>query len=471
MGIVESVKEKKKGLLVVPEFPKDTFWSYKHILPFIKAKAAYPPLGLLTVAAYFPDYDFELVDFNVKHLSNDELREKIDSSDFVFASAMGVQSQSLAYILENASKGSKTPWVVGGSLASTFREHIFYGEGKPDSILRVGLDMLVFGETNKRSIDQLVNWLDTNPTHSDAKLSEIIPDQVKKGSGYLMDETLFLPINVPTPRWDLIKFDDYRTAMIQTTAGCPSRCDFCEIINFNGGFIRAKNDKSIRNELQGIYDAGYRGAVFTVDDNFIGDIALTKKILKTFIDFQREHNYPFNFFTQASVNLGIDENEELLAFMKYAGFSAVFLGIETPNKEILKKMRKMNNLKVDLEDVVKKIHKQGIEVYAGFIYGSDGDSHSTAKQLVKFVKKTNIFSAMVARLTPIPTTTLYEKLKKQGRLVPDLVNENNSSRLHFKPEMGEENMQKGFSYILRKLYAPHHAYGRILKSLKEINPH
>src|SRR6185503_16878152 len=201
----------------------------------------------------------------------------------------------------------------------------------------------------------------------------------------LNDRSIFKELgHAPPPRWDLIDIRDYRALMMQTTVGCRFRCDFCDIIQFNGGFTRPRTLGSVRGDLEAMLALGYHGGVFTVDDNFVGNPQAIESILHVMIEFQRDHDYPFSFYTQASLDLGSAKLAHLLPLMKAAGFSEVFLGIENPDPAALNRMNKKQNTKVDIAATVQTIQRAGIEVMAGFIFGSDEDTVETADAIRVF---------------------------------------------------------------------------------------
>jgi radical SAM superfamily enzyme YgiQ (UPF0313 family) len=469
---------RKKGLLLVPEFPADSFWSYRHIMRYISRKAAFPPLGLLTFAAYLPEeWDLELVDLNVGAPSPGRLRAKMAEADALFITAMSIQKESLVRVLSGPAQGLDVPRVLGGAFASSYRDEILEPRSESDQILHEGLDVLVWGEAYA-SIGALLSWLDSRPAHDARAPRLLIPAsvaQVESGSrAYLNDRSIFRPLDeVPLPRWDLIRPGDYQSMMIQTTAGCPFRCDFCDIIQFNGGFNRPKAPVAVRRELQAILATGYRGCVFSVDDNFIGTPAATSEILDAMIAFQREHGYPFSFYTQASVNLGAPKLRHLIGKMKQAGFDAVFLGIENPDEDALRRMNKKQNLKVDVPETIAAIQASGIEVYAGFIFGADSDEPTAVDRIVDFVKRTRIFTAMAGMLTPVPHTPLWARLRSEGRLQPAEYSGNNTDdRVQFIPlKMTEEEMKQGIHSILSRLFDPSESYRRALDMLRSVQPH
>ena len=467
----------KKALLISPAFPDDSFWSYKHVIRYAGRKAAFPPLGVLSFAAMMPEnWDFELLDMNIRHWSRRTLRKKFEQADVVFAGAMNIQRDSLVELLEGPAKGTDTPWVLGGPMASTYRDTVLQPTTESDQILHDGLDLLVWGEAGPW-IDDLIKWLDEHPKHSEGTPHLLIPERVlqePEGSRkYLLDKEIFKPLdNLPAPRWDLIDVMDYRAMMIQTTAGCRFRCNFCDIVQFNGGFARAKDKAGVIRELQSIYDSGFRGSVFTVDDNFVSEPEAMEAILDGMIEFQRKNDYPFNFFTQASVDLGKESLDYLVPLMRQAGFTAVFLGIENPDPAALKEMNKIQNVKTRPADTVAKLQQQGIEVFAGFIFGTDGDTLQTADSIVDFVTDNGIFSSMTGKLTPMPHTPLYVDLKEQGRLLGGVDARNNiDETAQFEPLMGTKQLHDGFNHILATLFDRKALYGRARDVLDRVDLH
>jgi radical SAM superfamily enzyme YgiQ (UPF0313 family) len=389
---------------------------------------------------------------------------------------MNIQGESLAELLNGPARGTDTPWVLGGPLASTYRDTILQPKTAKDHILHDGLDFLVWGEATPW-IAPLNAALEAQPQHSAATPRLFIPERVLEepdgSSKYLRDETIFKTLeNVPVPRWDLLDVGHYRSMMLQTTAGCRFRCTFCDIVQFNGGFARAKDQAAVSRELQAIYDTGFRGGVFTVDDNFVSEPAAMESILKAMIEFQRMHAYPFTFFTQASIDLGKESLAHLLPLMKQAGFMAVFLGIESPDPDALKAMNKIQNLKTVPQQTIARLQRQGIEVYAGFIFGSDADTPQTADSIVDFVKDNGILSAMTGKLTPMPHTPLYVELRRQGRLIEDGNASNNiDDTLQYRPLMGQADLQAGFNHILTSLFNRQAIYERARGVLERIDMH
>ncbi|MGH7571495.1 MAG: radical SAM protein [Gemmatimonadota bacterium] len=475
----EAFDHPKRGLLISPEFPWNSFWSFRHIMPMVGKKAAFPPLGLITFAAFMPpNWQFELIDLNVERPSDEDLRERIASADAVFTSAMSVQKRSLVELLSGPARGLDTPWVLGGPYPSSYRDQMLEPRNASDAVLHEGLDMLVWGEGGQwvEAINRLLH--EDLARHRDSTPVLLIPAAIARqepGSRKeLNDRSIFQELErTPPPRWDLLDIHDYRSLMAQTTVGCRFRCDFCDIIQFNGGFTRPKTIESIREELEILFHLGHRGGIFTVDDNFIGNPDAIEIILEEMIEFQREHDYPFSFYTQASLDLGSPKLQHLLPLMKQAGFNEVFLGIENPDPDALRAMNKKQNMKVDIAATVERIQSEGIEVMAGFIFGGDEDTPSTADAIADFAKQVAIPTAMAGMLTPVPHTPLAERLREEGRLIEAEFSGNNSDdEVQLVPKrMTPDEMQTHYYRILESLFGPGEIYRRAGDLIDRLNPH
>jgi len=420
-------------LLVYPRYP-NTFWSFKHILKFVSKKAAFPPLGLLTVAAMLPrEWKKRLVDVNVNELKD----EHIEWADMVFISGMVVQKRSAQEIINRCNAKAKTV-VAGGPLFTThykqFRgvDHFVLGEGEVTI-------PLFLKDLNKGKPRHIYN-------------SKERPDIT----------------STPVPLWSLINLNDYATMPVQYSRGCPFNCEFCDIVIMNGRVPRTKTTEQVLNEIQTIYNAGWRGAVFIVDDNFIGNKVKVKKMLPMLIRWQKEHKYPFTLLTEASTNLA-DDNE-LMQMMSAANFGKVFLGIETPNVESLKECNKMQNVTRNLEDSVRTIQQNGMQVQGGFIVGFDNDTENIFESQIRFIQKVGIVTAMVGILSAFPQTRLWHRLKAEGRLVSDATGENTDGSVNFIPKMGKENLVRGYKKILATIYSPKHYYRRISTFIRNYRP-
>lgn len=424
-----------KVLLVYPENP-DTFWSFKHALKFIYKKAAHPPLGLLTVAAMLPaQWEKKLVDMNVSVLKDKDIKW----ADYVLISAMVVQKESVRETVDRChALGKKV--VAGGPLFTTDYED--YDD----------IDYLVLDE-------------------GEVTLPLFLADLEKGEPRHIYTSTERPDITrTPVPMWSLIKIGRYVSMNIQYSRGCPYDCEFCDIVSLNGRNPRTKTKKQVLQELTALYDIGWRSSVFIVDDNFIGNKKKLKdEILPAIIEWHRQRNYPYTFFTEASINLADDD--ELMRQMVEAGFDRVFIGIETPNEESLIECNKLHNKNRDLVASVKKIQGFGMEVQGGFIVGFDNDPASIFHRQIEFIQKSGIVTAMVGLLNAPRGTRLYERLKKENRLLKDMTGDNTDCSLNFTPKMNREMLISGYKQILNTIYAPKQYYARITTFLKEFHPH
>jgi len=423
-----------KILLVYPQYP-DTFWSFKHALRMISKKAASSPLGLLTVAAMLPnEWQKKLIDMNVTSLTDDDLKW----ADYVFVSAMVVQKDSVKEVLTRCEKlGAKV--VAGGPLFTSEYEEF------------EGVDHFVLGE-------------------AEITLPPFLED-LEKGCAqhiYTSDERPDIS-KTPIPLWSLINMKKYSTMNIQYSRGCPFDCDFCNITILNGHKPRTKDRDQMLAELDALYYQGWRGGVFIVDDNFIGNKKkLKKEILPALIKWAEERKYAFALSTQASINLADDE--ELMRLMVKAGFNQVFVGIETPNEESLAECNKLLNKGRDLAGLVKKIQNHGLQVQGGFIVGFDSDPVSIFKSQISFIQRSGIVTAMVGLLNAPRGTRLYQRLKKENRLLRGSSGDNTDCSLNFIPKMNYETLINGYKHIVSTIYSSKQYYERIKTFLKEYKP-
>ncbi|MDD5018060.1 MAG: DUF4070 domain-containing protein [Eubacteriales bacterium] len=421
-------------LLVYPEFP-DTFWSYKHALKFISKKAVYPPLGLLTVAAMLPEnWEKKLIDMNVAPLQESDLVW----ADLVFISAMSVQCESVNRII-TACKKAGVGIVAGGPLFTACHE-------KFDSV-----DFLVLNE-------------------AEATLSLFLEDLDKGCPKHLYTSDEWPDISkTPGPLWELIDMKKYSAMNIQYSRGCPFNCEFCDIVVLFGHKPRLKSTKQVIDELQALYDFGWRDSVFFVDDNFIGNgEKLKKEVLPAIIGWSEQNGYPFSFHTEASINLSDDI--VLMQLMVKAGFDMVFIGIESPHEESLAECNKYQNKGRNLIECVDKIQKQGLEVQGGFILGFDNDPDSIFDTLIWFLQHSGIIVAMVGLLNAPRGTKLFQRLKKEKRIISDFSGDNTDFSMNFKPKMEYNKLIKGYSKVVETIYSPKYYYKRIMQYLKKHDP-
>jgi len=423
-----------KILLVYPQYP-DTFWGFKHALKIISKKAAYPPLGLLTVAAMLPDeWQKKLVDMNVTGLTDEDLRW----ADYVFISAMVVQTDSVKEVTARSNRlGVKV--VAGGPLFSMRHDEF------------KGVDHFVLGE-------------------AEVTLQPFLAD-LEKGVARHIYESNERPdiTKTPIPMWSLINMSKYSAMNIQYSRGCPFNCEFCDITVLNGRTPRTKDKDQLLAELDALYYNGWREGMFIVDDNFIGNKKKLKaEILPAIIKWRQERRYPSALHTEVSINLADDE--ELMKLMVEAGFNRVFIGIETPNEASLAECDKLQNKNRDLAASVRKIQNYGFEVQGGFIVGFDNDPLSIFKSQINFIQKSGIVTAMVGLLNAPRGTRLYHRLKQENRLLKGMSGDNTDGSINFIPQMDYETLINGYKHILNTIYAPKQYYERVRIFLKEYKP-
>jgi len=423
-----------KILFVYPQYP-DTFWSFKHALKFVSKKAAFPPLGLLTVAAMLPgDWQKKLVDMNVTRLTDEDIRW----ADYVFISAMTVQKESVKEVVARCQiLGVKI--VAGGPLFTAGFEEFD------------GINHFVLGE-------------------AETTLHPFLEDLEKGCARHVYASNERPEINAtPTPLWSLIDMKHYSSMNLQYSRGCPYDCEFCDIIILNGHTPRTKSKERLISEMDALYERGWRGSLFIVDDNFIGNKKKLKaEILPALIEWREKKKYPFALSTEASINLADDE--DLIRLMVAAGFDVAFIGIETPNDESLVECAKYQNQNRDLVASVKKLQQFGMEVQGGFIVGFDSDPESIFQTQVDFIQRSGIVTAMVGLLNAPTGTRLYQRLKGEGRLLDSFSGNNTDFSLNFIPKMDYNRLIRGYKYILDTIYSPREYYERIRTFLQVYVP-
>ncbi|MBD0328283.1 MAG: B12-binding domain-containing radical SAM protein, partial [Pyrinomonadaceae bacterium] len=342
-------------LLVYPIFPK-TFWSYEKILELVDRKVLLPPLGLVTVAAILPqEWEFKLVDRNIRPATEEEWAW----ADVVIFSAMIVQKQDLLDQIQEAKKRGKLV-AVGGP----------YPTSVPHEVENVGADFLILDE-GEITLPMFIEAIKRGDTSGTFRATEK-PDVT----------------STPIPRFDLLELDAYDMMSVQFSRGCPFQCEFCDIIVLYGRKPRTKTPAQLLAELDYLYELGWRRGVFMVDDNFIGNKRNVKLLLKELKVWMAEHKYPFRFDTEASVDLAQDA--EMLELMVECGFSAVFLGIETPDEDSLQMTKKFQNTRSSLTEAVETIIRAGLRPMAGFIIGFDGEKAGAGDRIVRFAEQAAI---------------------------------------------------------------------------------
>lgn len=421
-------------LLVYPKIPI-TYWGFQHALKFISKKAAFPPLGLLTVAAMLPErFEKKLIDMNVETLKDRDILW----ADYVLISAMVVQKDSVRDVLQRCRKaGVKT--AAGGPLFTS--EYELFDD----------VDHLVLNE-GELTMPEFIRDLELGePKHM-----------------YTSSEWADMRLT-PVPEWGLINTKKYASLNIQYSRGCPFSCEFCDITKLFGHIPRTKDKKQLLEELDAIYNTGWRGEVFFVDDNFIGNKGkLTGNILPAVTEWMEKHHNPFRFLTEASINLADDET--LMNMMVKAGFYDVFIGIETPDEKSLTECKKNQNKNRDLISSIKKIQQFGLEVQGGFIVGFDNDNPTIFNRMISFIQESGIVTAMVGLLNAPKGTSLYQRLQREGRITTEFSGDNTNFTMNFIPKMDKNLLVKGYESIVSTIYSPKHYYERVRKFLSSYSP-
>jgi len=418
--------DKPLMLLVYPEVP-DTYWSYKHALSFVGKKALMPPLGLATIAAMIPDhYEIRIVDLNVERLSDRVLKQ----ASLVLLSAMIVQAKSFARLVKRCNRMGVAV-AAGGPFVTSCADTIN------------GLDYRILGEAEE-VFPRFISDFDAGRAESTYR-AEKRPDLCE----------------VPIPRFDLVKMKLYDALPIQFSRGCPFDCEFCDIVSLFGHRVRTKSAEQFIAELDAAYAMGFRGSLFVVDDNFIGNRRAVKHLLRSLVSWQIAHGRPFSFCTEASIDLAGDD--ELLDLLTAAGFNMVFVGLETPEPESLVAAGKLQNLRRDVLESVRRIQSRGIEVTGGFIIGFDSDTAEIFDLQIDFIRRLAIPTAMVGLLTALPRTKLYDRLESAGRILHRASGNNtHDGALNFVPRLPARVLVDGYERVLKTIYSPAEYFERCL---------
>jgi radical SAM superfamily enzyme YgiQ (UPF0313 family) len=422
-------------LLLYPLFPK-TFWSYDHFMEMADLKASIPPLGIITVAALLPEeWTIRFFDRNV----NPESEADWEWCDLVILSSMLVQQDDFHSLIRQAvSNGKKV--AVGGP----------YPTSIPDAALDSGAHYLILDE-GEITIPLFIDAIEAGEERGIFRAAEK-PDVSTS----------------PVPRFDLLKREDYLMMAIQFSRGCPFNCEFCDIITLYGRKPRTKDIDQTLRELQTLYDLGWRGSIFIVDDNFIGNQRNVKLLLRSLIPWMEEREYPFTFLTEASVNLA--EDEELLELMAKAGFYGVFLGIETPDQDSLKMTGKNQNTRSPLTVACERINQAGLMIYAGFIIGFDSEKPGAGQRIQEFIEATSIPQPMLGILQALPNTALWNRLEKEERLLGIMGAGEQNTLMNFVPTRPIAEIAHEYLDALWAMYEPTAYLNRCLQHCLNITP-
>lgn len=419
-------------LMIYPRFASDSFWVYTSACEIVGARYPTAPLGMITVAAMLPPaWEIRLVNRNTEDLVEGDL----DWADMVFTGGMLFQQADSLRIIEMAHAKGK-PVAVGGpdvsSHAHQYRTADFQILGEAESSIH---EFIAAWESGKRQ-------------------------GVFEGPKFQADVT-----TTPIPRFDLLKFDQYLYIGVQFSRGCPFTCEFCDIIELYGRVPRTKTTEQMLAELDALYALGYRGHVDFVDDNLIGNKKAVKAFLPHLKTWLEEHDHPFEFSTEASLNLADDD--ELLRLMSEANFFAVFVGIESPDTETLKQMKKKQNTRRNIAESVHRIYAHGIFVTAGFIVGFDSEKGSVAQPMIDLIEEAAIPVSMVGLLYALSSTQLGRRLATEGRLHAghdvQVTGDGDqcTAGLNFETLRPRVEILSDYKRVLETVYDPAHFAGRL----------
>ena len=407
------------ALLIYPEHPP-TYWEMKATYEIVGKKASFPPLGLLTIAALFPpEFNLRLVDLNVAPLQDADL----DWADIAFTSTMLAQRVSLQLVIDRCNRAG-VPVVAGGPHPTSFHDEIS------------GVSHFVLDEVEEifpQFLQDLASGVPKAMYREPRK-----PDVTR----------------TPIPRFDLVDMKEYHTIGLQFSRGCPFDCEFCDITKLYGRVPRTKTPEQMVAEFDFLYRLGWRGRVFLVDDNFIGNKREAMNLLPVLGAWQKEHGYPFSLITEASLNLA--RMDALMDAMVEAGFDTVFLGIESPNPKALIITKKPQNVSRRDENflfnAVRKIQHKGMQVLGGFILGLDGDGEDVFDAQIGFIQESGIPVAAIYLLTALKGTDMYRRLEAENRLLD--VSIGTSAMLNFRPELDPDVLIDGYQRVTTTLYDP-----------------
>ena len=433
----------KKCLLVHPRHLSEfSYWNYTEVCELIDAKYPESPLGLITVAALLPqEWEMKLLDLNIEEMDE----ELIKWANIVMTGGMIPQQNNILEIIDIAHLYGK-PVVVGGPDPTS----------QPDLYEKADFLVLDEGEmTIPPFLQDLSSGVPKGVYRSDEK-----PDVTKS----------------PTPRFDLLKFDSYLTIGIQYSRGCPFNCEFCDIIELFGRNPRVKTNEQILVELDTLYNLGYRGAVDFVDDNFIGNKKSVKLLIPELLKWCEHRGHPFYFATEATMNLADDE--ELLELMKAVDFRTIFVGIETPDEDLLARTQKKQNIRrSSIEENIRKIYSYGMLVVGGFIIGFDDEKPGIAESMIKCIEDTGISIAMTGLLVALPNTQLTRRLDKEGRLFSDRLIVGDMSKgvdhgsvgLNFITTRPRTQILEDHIKVLSQVYSVEKYFGRVIRTCLRLN--
>ncbi len=417
-------------------FPKysPSFGTFHHAYPLTgRVKAFMPPQGILVVAAYLPsDWEVRVVDENIKPATRKDYRW----ADAIIVSGMHIQRPQINLINKLAHREGKIT-IVGGPSVSGCPEYY------PD------FDILSLGELGDAT-DNLIEYLDRNNKRPQ--------QQIRFETKERLPLTEF-----PTPAYHLLDLNQYFLANIQFSSGCPYHCEFCDIPELYGNNPRMKTPEQVVKELDAMLKCGNLGAVYFVDDNFVGNRRAAMELLPHLIEWQKRNGYPLQFACEATLNLA--QSPKLLEMMREAYFCTVFCGIETPETNALQAISKTHNLGMPILEAVKILNSYGMEVVSGIIMGLDTDTDDTCDRILEFIRLSQIPLLTINLLHALPRTPLWRRLEQEGRLVFD---ENRDSNVEFL--MPYEQVVEMWRRCITTAYEPEFLYQRFTYHLEHTYP-
>jgi radical SAM superfamily enzyme YgiQ (UPF0313 family) len=425
-------------LMIYPRFGAGTFWNFAAACELFNARYPTTPLGLITVAALLPTtWTVRLIDRNIEVLADGDF----EWADLVMTGGMLPQYFDTIEIIELC-RARQKPVVVGGPGVTSV----------PDLYSKA--DFQVLGEA-EGIIDEFITAWEAGARQGVFEAEKFTIDVTKS----------------PVPRFDLLKVENYLYVGVQFSRGCPFTCEFCDIIELYGRVPRAKTNAQMLHELDTLYSLGYRGHVDFVDDNLIGNKRAVKAFLPELKAWLEQHDYSFEFTTEASLNLADDD--DLLRLLNAANFVGVFMGIESPDTNTLIAMRKKQNTRRNIAQSIHKIYAAGLYVTAGFIVGFDSEKGSVADAIVELIEEAAIPVCMVGLLYALPNTQLTRRLANEGRLHADLLldpaagMDQCTQGLNFDTLRPRRDVLSDYRRILEKIYEPA-AYANRLQRLARL---
>jgi radical SAM superfamily enzyme YgiQ (UPF0313 family) len=425
-----------KALLINPFIPP-SFWSLTETVQVSGAKVLAPPLGLITMAALLPpDWELRLVDLNTQPLPSGSW----EWADLVMITGMLVQREGLLALVREAKAQGKRV-VVGGPYATSL----------PQEVLDAGADFLFQGEA-ENTMSLFLAALEAG-----------------KAKGVFQGDAKPEMTGSPVPRFDLLRREDYSVMSIQTSRGCPYDCEFCDVVNLYGRKPRYKKPEQVLAELEALYRLGWRHEVFISDDNFIGNRKHALAILTQLIPWMQEYGEPFGFWTQASVNLGQDQ--EMMDQMTAANFSFIFVGVESTDTEVLGMNRKYQNVRNPLAESLGNINRNGLSVVASFVIGFDGEKQGAGDRVCDFVEELKIPLVMLNLLQALPNTSLWQRLQDEGRLLEEnTCGDTLKLKMNYIPTRPAGEIMEEYVRASLRLYDPRAFLNRAFQGILEMRP-